>query len=257
MEIKVSKSIMSWYASGGCEKIERFMLDSDGIFSSNNGFLQGVYGAYVVTPEGREILMYIGDVGKGGRGFRDRLTEHAKYWLENPEFYTGLKMSDLINGYKYKIKILAIEQDANVRYKKKQNIIEEGKPYLQYNCYPKFKSDEYRGYDIAILGSYRRRAYVVARDGKYTEDEEKNELFVDNIYSLRNVDFNDYRSAKPNRTVVELVKKEMSNGSEVWRKVKDLVETNMGITSKRGCQYSYLVRIVAAALEPTYKTMAF
>ncbi len=250
-ELKVNANIRSWYMCSGWKKIKDYMDDVDGIFSTDNGYKVGVYGVYVVTPLDKEILMYIGEVGKEGRGFRDRIMEHAKYWLDNSEYYAGVKAEELKCGYKYRVKILAEEKNDDKRYELEQSLIEQMKPYVQFNCYPKHKS-EYKGYDLAIFGTYRRRAFIVARDGKYTE--EAPELLIDSIYELRNkVDFNEYRTAKPDKEIVELIEKEMPKGSDVWRNVKDFVEENMGITSARGCRYSYLVKIVAAALEPVYK----
>lgn len=116
---------------------------------------------------------------------------------------------------------------------------------------PKYET-EYRGNDLAIFPTYRRRAFLVARDGKYIE--EKKGLFVDNIYKLLDkVDLNDYRTVIPAQQIVDLVEKEMPNGSEVCASVKKFVETKLGIVSKRGCRYSYLIKIVAAVLETVYK----
>ena len=81
-ELKVSKVISDWYYSIGKEQITKYVLDPDGIFSTENGSKAGVYLVYVVVPTGKEILMYVGEVGKAGRGFRDRLAEHLKYWLQ-------------------------------------------------------------------------------------------------------------------------------------------------------------------------------
>ena len=123
---------------------------------------------YRTTPFGREIPMYIGMVGAENRSFRDRITEHSKYYFSRPEFYTGISRTELEEGYKFLVRILAIEDDEEKRYSIEQNLIEIMKPYLQYGCYPKYKSD-YRGFDLAIFPTYRRRAFLVARDGKYEE----------------------------------------------------------------------------------------
>ncbi len=249
--LKINNNILSWIEKGGDEKIARYFDDPQGIFTTDAGLKPGVYSTCVRTPEGREILMYIGEVGKAGRGFRDRLVEHAKYWIDNSEHFTGVKAAELKSGYRYVVRILAEEADDAKRYDLEQRAIEELKPYMQFSCYPKFDSD-YRGNDLAIFRTYRRRAFVVARDGEYTEDG--NELFVENIFKLRDkVDFNDYRTAKPNASIVALVEREMPKGSEIWLKVKNFVETCMGITSRVGCRYSYLLKLVAAALEATYK----
>ncbi len=249
--LKVNDNIKNWYENGGEAKIAKYFVDPDGIFTTAVGVKSGVYGTSVLTPYGKEILMYIGEVGKAGRGFRDRLVEHAKYWIDSSEHFTGVKASELEAGYRYVVRILAEEADDAKRYDLEQRMIEELKPYMQFSCYPKFDSD-YRGNDLAIFRTYRRRAFVVARDGKYTEED--NKLFVDNIFKLRDkVDFNDYKTAKPDKKIVDLVEREMPNYSDVWRNVKAFIEASMGITSKRGCRYSYLVRIVAAALEASYK----
>ena len=97
--MNVSLSVKNWYEGGGREKIREYMDDVDGILSTDNGSKKGVYGAYVVTMFGKEILMYIGEVGKDGRCLRDRFVEHAKYWIESPELYTGVLPSELENGY--------------------------------------------------------------------------------------------------------------------------------------------------------------
>lgn len=249
--MKVNKNIKQWYNNGGKKKIEEHMEDKNGIFTTSIGYEAGVYGVYILTPPKQEIPMYIGEVGKEGRGFRDRLVEHAKYWIENPEWYTGLKMSELKSGYKYLIRILALEADHNKRYALEQSLIEEIKPYLQFNCYPKYNSS-YRGNDLALFPTYRRRAFIVSRDGKYTEQDD--DLFVDNIFKIAaEVDLNDYRTATPDQSLMELITKEMPNGSELCKSVKQFVEHRMGIVSTRGCRYSYLVKLVSAALETKYK----
>lgn len=252
--LKVNESSRQWVESCGEKKIAHYFEDPDGIFSTENGYKAGVYEVSVVISAEREIGMYIGEVGKQGRGFIDRLTEHARYWIENTELYTGVKLSELDNGYKFKVRILAEETDYDKRYELEQAFVEQRKPYLQYNCYSKYDS-KYRGFDLAIFVTWRRRAFIVARDGKYTE--EKRELFVEGIYEAnKNVDFNEFRKATPNQDVVALVEKEMPKGSEIWMQLKRVVEKNMGIDSERGCQYSYLVRIIAAVLEPRYKAEA-
>lgn len=245
--LKVNENVMNWYENGGKEKIAEHFVDVDGIFTTNNGTKAGVYGAFVLTPEGKEIPMYIGQTGLQGRGFIDRLTEHANYWIENSDFYTGVRASELKNGYKYLIRILKEEADEDKRLELEKIFIEELKPYIQFNCYPKYKT-EYTGWDLAIFPTYRRRAFVVARDGKYTE-----ESFVENIYGIENVDFNEFRKAVPDERIVELIEKEMPNGSDIHLKIKAFVEKKLGIVSKRGCRYSYLVKIIASALEPVYK----
>jgi hypothetical protein len=214
--------------------------------------MAGVYEVSVVISDDREIVMYIGETGKYGRGFVDRLIEHAKTWLVNPELCSGVKLSELDNGYKYKVRILAEEYDYSKRYELEQNFIEQRKPYLQYNCYSKYDS-AYRGFDLEIFVTYRRRAFVVARDGKYTE--KKYELLVDRILDLnKNIDFSDYRSIVPSMNFIALVEKEMPKGSAIWSQIKSVVEKNIGIESIRGCQYPYLVRLVAAVLEATSKS---
>lgn len=248
--LKTNNAVQNWYDNGGKDKIKKNVMDPDGIFDSDAGNKPGVYGVYVVTPDQKEILMYIGEVGKENRGFKDRLVEHLRYWIENPEHYAGVKKSELKSGYHYLIRILEIEKDDDKRYAKEQELCEIMKPYTQSGVYPKYKCD-YKGFDLAIFPTYRRRAFLVARDGKYTE--ESNTLFVDNIFKLNGEeDFSKFKNVIPNQDVVNLIEKEMPNGSDVWRSVKTFVENAMGITSSRGCRYSYLVKIVAAALETTY-----
>lgn len=249
--LKVNESTRQWIEGCGAKKIAHYFDDPDGIFSTENGFKAGVYEVSVVVSDEQELGMYIGEVGKQGRGFIDRLCEHARYWIENTELYTGVKLSELDKGYKFKVRILAEETDYDKRYELEQSFIEQRKPYLQYNCYSKYDS-KYRGFDLAIFVTWRRRAFVVARDGKYTE--EKHALFVEGIVEAnKKVEFKDYRKSIPNPNVVALVEKEMPKGSAVWAQLKAIVEKNMGIDSERGCQYPYLVRIIAAVLEPTYK----
>ena len=220
--MNVSMKTKKWYEEGGCEKIRRYMDDVDGIFSTDNGSKKGVYGVYVITPLAQEIPMYFGEVGKEERCFLDRLVEHAKQWIESPELYTGLLPSELENGYKYLIRILAEENDEEKRYGLEQALIEEFKPYLQFSCYPKFKV-EYRGNDLTIFRTYRRRAFIVARDGKYTES---NELLVDRIFSLdETTDFSlsYYRDKHLCFELMRQIEKEMPKGSDKWRSVKEFV----------------------------------
>ncbi len=169
--LTTNKNVINWYENGGKEKIAMYFKDVDGIFTTNNKNKAGVYGAFVLTPDGKEIPMYVGETGIQNRGFIDRLTEHAKNWIENSEFYTGVRANELVSGYKYLIKILKEENDKDKRLELEQSFIEELKPYTQFNCYPKYECD-YRGCDLAIFPTYRRRAFIVARDGKYTEGKE-------------------------------------------------------------------------------------
>ena len=167
-ELNTSVATKQWYENGGEKKIEEYFLDPDRMFSSYTGKLSGVYGAYVVTPEGKEILMYIGETGKEKRRFIDRLTEHARFWIENPEHYTGVKRAELENGYKYLVRMLEMEDNDTKRYAKEQELCEIMKPYMQSGVYPKYES-KYRGFDLAIFPTYRRRAFLIARDGKVTQ----------------------------------------------------------------------------------------
>ena len=191
--------------------------------------------------------MYIGEVGKEERCFKDRLIEHAKHWIENPLFYTGLTLLDLVKGNKYLVRILAVEGDDEKRYALEQKMIEEQRPFLQYSCYPKFRSDYY-GNDLCIFGTYRRRAFIVARDGMFTE----NELVLENIFKKGKDELIACRNAYPNKEVMELVKEEMPKGSDICCAVKRYIESKMGITSERGYSYTYLVKIIATALERDY-----
>ncbi len=252
-ELKVSKVISDWYYSIGKEQITKYVLDPDGIFSTENGSKAGVYLVYVVVPTGKEILMYVGEVGKAGRGFRDRLAEHLKYWLTNPEWYTGVQMKELEAGYKYKICIWAEEANDAKRYDLEQRTVEETKPYTQFWCYPFYdrKKNNYYGYDLCIFGSYKRRAFVVARDGKYTE--EAPELVLYNIYSLAaKEDLSNYKGKESDNKIIEKVKEEMPQGSEIHRTIKAFVEREMGITG-RGYKYKNLVHFLAASLAPFYE----
>lgn len=139
--MNVKDSIKEWYYAEGASLIKKYFVDVDGIYSTNNGKAKGVYGIYIQTPFGREIPMYIGMVGAENRSFRDRITEHSKYYFSRPEFYTGISRTELEEGYKFLVRILAIEDDEEKRYSIEQNLIEIMKPYLQYGCYPKYKSD--------------------------------------------------------------------------------------------------------------------
>ena len=60
-------------------------------------------------------------------------------------------------------------------------------------------------------------------------------------------------SARGTVGCLAIIEKEMPKGSELCNKVKMFVEENMGISSERGCRYSSLVKVVAAALEPVYR----
>ena len=123
--LKCNDLINDWFRSVGKEQIKKYVLDPDGIFSTENGNKAGVYGVYVVTTDGKEILMYVGEVGKAERGFIDRLAEHLKYWINNSEWYAGIRASELKAGYKYRICILAEENDEDKRYDLEQRAVEE------------------------------------------------------------------------------------------------------------------------------------
>lgn len=253
-KLKCNDAINEWYNSVGKEAIKEYVLDPDGIFASENGSKAGVYEVSVVTTEGKEILMYIGEVGKADRGFVDRLTEHLKYWITNPLWYAGIRASELKAGYKYKLCILAEEKDDEKRYDLEQKFVEELKPYLEYSCYPSYdrSKNHYMGYDLCIFPSYRRRAFLVARDGKYSD--ETPELVVNNIYSVaENENLRIYQNLTPDETIVERVKQEMPQGSNLHLEVKGFVEREMGIAGCRGYRYHNLVKLLAAALQPYYE----
>lgn len=243
-DFRVNEAVANWYNTVGKRKIEEFVIDSDGIFTTDKGFAKGVYLASVVTPY-KQIPMYIGEVGKMDRCFRDRIVEHLRYWIEKPLFYTGISPEELDSGYKYKIEVLAIEADDAKRYEMEQAFIEEIKPYTQFNCYPKFDS-EYNGNDLSIFNTYRRRAFLVARDGKYTE--EVYEVTVNDILNML-VDFSEYKNAHPDKDVIDTVQKVFPKNSESYIILKKSIEDKLGITSKRGCNYSYVIKIAAAALQ--------
>ena len=255
--LRVSKSVENWYlANDGAAKIEKYFIDPKGIFLTDAGLNAGVYEASVVTDQGDEILMYIGEVGKEGRGFRDRLTEHARYWIENPKFYTGVTKEELAAGYKFKVDIIDVIEDDDERYQREQSEIQIRKPYTQFNCYPKYNCD-YRGMDLCIFPTYRRKAFKVARDGFYSEDV--NQLFVEKLFEHEDKAFwnslslSKYSISKAKSELVELIEKEMPNGSELWKTAKTFVERKLGICSERGCIYSYLVKIIAVALQEEYE----
>ena len=242
--LSVNTVVENWNNTVGKGKIKEFVIDSDGIFTTDKGFAKGVYLASIVTPY-KQIPMYIGEVGKMDRCFRDRMVEHLRYWIEKPLFYTGISPEELDSGYKYKIEVLAIEADDAKRYEMEQAFIEEIKPYTQFNCYPKFDS-EYNGNDLAIFNTYRRRAFLVARDGKYTE--KTSEITVNDILNM-SVDFGEYRNAHPDKNVIDTVQNIIPKDSDSYMKVKKFIEKELGIVSKRGCIYSYVVKLVAAALQ--------
>lgn len=251
--LKCNDLINDWFHSVGKEQIKKYVLDPDGIFSTENGNKAGVYGVYVVTTDGKEILMYVGEVGKAERGFIDRLTEHLKYWINNSEWYAGIRASELKAGYKYRICILAEENDEDKRYDLEQRAVEERKPYLQFGCYPTYdrSKNHYTGFDLCIFPTYRRRAFLVGRDGKYTE--EKPELVLYNIYSLaEKEDLTNYKKAKPDEKIIEWVKQEMPCGSEIHATIKAFVERKTGVTG-RGYKYNNLVNLLAASLTPYYE----
>ena len=158
--MKVSEELKLWYKNGGKEKISMYMVDVDGIFTSNKGGGAGVYGAFVLLPDGREASMYIGETGNYGRGFRDRFIEHMRNWIEEPRRYTGLTVSELEDGYKYLVRILAQEPEHDKRYELEQLFVKKYKPYLQTACYPKSIKTNYTGCDLCIIPKFRRRAFL-------------------------------------------------------------------------------------------------
>lgn len=249
--MNVKENVRDWYVSGGNEKIQKYVIDENTIYTSRKGAKAGVYQASVIVPGlAKEIIMYIGEVGKDGRGFRDRLTEHLRHWIENPEHFTGLTKKELKSGYRYSIKILAYETDDEKRYALEQKYIEERKPYLQWSLYSKYSS-EYEGFDLCIFPTHRRRAFLIERDGTYKNETE--ELFVNNIFEVEKiVSLSEYKKVTPKEAVVTLVEKEMPKGSDICTTIKKIVDRNLGISTNRGCNYRYLVRIVAAALESRY-----
>lgn len=252
-ELKVNAIVSDWYIKGGKEKIAKFVLDPDKIYSSQNGSKAGVYGVYVVISDQKKILMYIGEVGKAGRNFVSRVTEHIRLWIDRSELYAGVKASELKAGYKYEVRILALETDDKIRYRKEQTLIEQLKPYLQYSCFPHYdrSKSHYRGVDLAIFPTYRRRGFVVERDGKFTEEQPV--LVLDKIYQVaKEIDLSIYKKGKPDEEVVKLVKLEMPHGSEKHLDIKRFIDAEMGVTG-RGYRYGSLVNLLAVALEPIYK----
>lgn len=242
-ELKVNENVGRWYENGGKELIEKHVIDPNGILTSNNGTLAGVYGVYVVTPDGAKIPMYYGETGQYGRGFKDRMMEHMKHWLTNPEYYTGVKEIEFNRGVKFEIAILAAEEDLYKRKMLETMFIERDKTFLQFSCYPKYDTD-YRGVDLCIFPTYRRKAFLNAITS----------LKSINLMTLfepivGKVDLNDYRKLKPNQETVKKIERELPKGSLLYYIIKDEVERNLGISSKRGCNYSYLVKVVAAVLE--------
>ena len=152
------------------EQIEKYIVDEDDIFTTDNGLKAAIFGTYVKVDDEQEILMYIGE---GTEGYlRDRVSELAYYWLLNSRFYCGIESDELREGYKFKVKILSEEQDEDKRYSLKQYLIETMRPYIQSGPYPKYETpDHYRGFDLAIFPTYRRRAFLFARDGALPFEE--------------------------------------------------------------------------------------
>lgn len=173
-ELKISIATRQWLLNGGYEKIKKYIKDPDGIFTTEAGKKAGVYMVKVLTPEGAELLMYIGEVGQA-HCFADRFVEHARLWIENPETYTGLKKEDLNSDYKYLIQIVQEEPEYQKRYLLEQHLCEMWKPYLQ-SGYPKYEGD-YRGSDLSIHFKHRRKAFLKARDGKSAGEKVIAEFF--------------------------------------------------------------------------------
>ena len=67
-EVKTIRSITA-------EQQEKYFVDVHGIFATNRGRSKGVYAVSVQCVEGKSVLMYIGETGKGSRCFRERLME--------------------------------------------------------------------------------------------------------------------------------------------------------------------------------------
>lgn len=152
------------------EQIEKYIVDENQIFTKDNGLKAAIFAIYVRVDEEQEILMYIGE---GTEGYlRDRVSELAYYWLINSRFYCGIEPDELEAGYKFRVKILSEESDGKKRYSLKQYLIETMRPYLQSGPYPKYETSEhYRGFDLAIFPTYRRRAFLFARDGALPFEE--------------------------------------------------------------------------------------
>jgi len=246
------------------EQREKYFVDEDGIFTTSNGLKKGVYGVFVQCGEGKEVLMYIGETGKGNRCLWDRLSEHAYYWLSNSKFYCGIKPWELKEGYKFKIKILAEENNDSRRYRLEQYYVETMRPYLQSGPYPKYDSD-YRGFDLCIFPTYRRRAFLFARDGQLPFEEvvQKNsqpehsakKSLVD--YVLDETQKFDWELLaltldEPEEEVMEAVKEEMPKGSDNHLAVKRRVDRELGKNNGRGCYYDYLVKLVSSAVHKEY-----
>lgn len=249
-------NISEWYSKYGEETISKYFIDEDGIFTTVAGLNCGVYEASVVLTDDKEISMYIGEVGRCNRTFRDRITEHAYYWLTNTKFYTGILKQELDMGVKFKVSILESCNDYEERYALEQNYIEMRKPYLQFNCYPKYESkSKYRGNDLCIFPTYRRRAFILASKGEFVEEApfvNRALLYTDKAY-WENMKEEVKSDVTMNEQLVKVIEFEMPMGSDTWRNIKAFVEEQLNITSSRGCQYPYLIRLLSVALKTDYE----
>ena len=244
------------------EQREKYFVDEDGIFTTSNGLKKGVYGVFVQCGEGKEVLMYIGETGKGSRCLWDRISEHAYYWLNNSKYYCGIEPQELEAGYKFKINILAEEDDDDRRYCLEQYYVETMRPYLQSGPYPKYDSD-YRGFDLCIFPTYRRRAFLFARDGilPFEEVVQKNSQpehsversLVDYVLdATQKFDWSFLTSCEPEEEVMKALKEEMPKGSQAYFLVKKRVDKEFGFSKGRGCYYNYLIKLVSCAVHKVY-----
>lgn len=237
--------LTNWFDNGGEQMMLNNIIGAEEILTTDLGLKSVVYEVSVLTLT-KDIPMYIGEVSATEGGLKARLIKRSKNWLENPLYHTGVSELELNYGYKFKVRILAEENDDKKRYELEQSFIEQRRPYTQYNCYRKY-STGYKGFDATIYGAYRRRAFIVARNGRYTEET----LNINDIFDLQ-YDFNSYRKIKPHKDMVDMVKTNMPNKSDLYFKVKAFVEEKLNINSVRGCNYNYLVSFVAAILQHGY-----
>lgn len=243
--MKINNYLLKWFEDGGKQKLFHNIIGAEEIYTTELGLKSVVYEVSVLTLT-KEIPMYIDEVGAFEGGLKARLIERSKLWLEDPLYHTGVSELELNYGYKFKVRILAEENDGKKRHELEQSFIEQRRPYTQYNCYRKYGAG-YKGFDAMIYGTYRRRAFIVARNGRHTEET----LNINDIFDLQ-YDFNSYRKIKPHKDMVDMVKTNMPNKSDLYFKVKAFVEQKLNINSVRGCNYDYLVSFVAAILQHRY-----
>lgn len=145
-------------------------------------------------------------------------------------------------------------------------MVETLRPYNQSGPYSKYETtNHYRGLDLCIFPTYRRRAFLFARDGKLpfekvvqegaNQEEAAEKKSLIGIVPDKTKHF-DWESCmeEPVAAVRDAVMTEMPKGSQEHLDVKKRIDEELGITEGRGCYYNYLVKLVSNAVKEAYFT---